>query len=278
MREYHGPLSAATTTLERTPQTRRALLDRLLARDDPQRALYAPLCDAGSGRPFVVAHLGQSLDGFIATRSGESRFVTGQANLVHLHRLRALCDAVVVGAGTVAADDPRLTTRLVEGPDPLRVIVDPRRRLSAAFRVFTDGAAASLLVCDAALATPGERLGQAEVCGIPTAGGQLDLRRLLGLLDGVGCRAVFVEGGGVTVSAFVDAGLVDRLHVAVAPVLLGAGRPGLRRLDAASLPGHRLGTPYVYPMGDDVLVDLALRVRTTPKDDRTTGAGASGAG
>jgi riboflavin-specific deaminase-like protein len=261
-------LIAATKIRCRTRQARRALLDRLLAPDDPQRALYEPLCEIRPGRPFVVAHLGQSLDGFIATRSGESRFITSEANLVHLHRLRALCDVVVVGAGTVAADDPRLTTRLVRGPDPLRVVLDPRRRLSAASRVFSDGAAASLLACDAALASPGERLGQAEVCGVPSLGGRLDLRELLRLLDGIGCRAVFVEGGGVTVSAFVAAGLVDRLHVAVAPVVLGAGRVGLHRLDAACLPGARFGAPCVYPMGDDVLVDLDLSPLATLADAR----------
>src|SRR6266404_4253948 len=71
--------------------------------------LYLPICAATAARPITVGHLGQSLDGFIATHAGESRFVTGQENVLHSHRLRALCDAVVVGAGTVAADDPRLT-------------------------------------------------------------------------------------------------------------------------------------------------------------------------
>ena len=91
----------------------------VLAGDDPRHALidlYLPICNATAARPITVGHLGQSLDGFIATHAGESRFVTGQENILHLHRLRALCDAVVVGAGTVAADDPQLTTRLVAGP------------------------------------------------------------------------------------------------------------------------------------------------------------------
>jgi riboflavin-specific deaminase-like protein len=250
----------ATTVPRRALQSRAELLDRLIARDDPQRALFAPLCEPARRRPTVVAHLGQSLDGFIATRSGESRFVTGPANLLHLHRLRALCDAVVVGAGTIAADDPRLTTRLVAGPNPLRVIVDPRRRLSTAYRVFGDGAAPSLVACAAARATPGERHGQAEVLGVPSRDGALDLRALLGLLEHRGCGAVFVEGGGVTVSAFVAAGVVDRLHLAVAPLLLGDGRPGLRGAANGSLPGPGLGlgAPQVFRMGDDVLLELEL--------------------
>lgn len=248
----------ATSKSERAARARAALLDRLFAREDPQRALFAPLCEPPRGRPVVVAHLGQSLDGFIATRSGESRFVTGQANLLHLHRLRALCDAVVVGAGTVAADDPRLTTRLVAGPDPLRVVVDPWRRLSAEYRVFRDDASPSLVACAAALAAPGERHGQAEVLGVPVRDGAFDLRALLALLERRGCDTVFVEGGGVTVSAFVAAGLVDRLHLAVAPLLLGDGRPGLRGTGNGSLPGVGLGPPRVFQTGDDVLLEWDL--------------------
>ena len=92
-----------------------------LPADDPRRALidlYLPICSATDADPITVGHLGQSLDGFIATHSGDSQFVTGEENILHLHRMRALCDAVIVGAGTVAADDPQLTTRHVEGREP----------------------------------------------------------------------------------------------------------------------------------------------------------------
>src|SRR6478736_7065333 len=90
--------------------------------DDPRSAfldLYLPICSATAARPVTVGHLGESLDGFIATHAGESQWVTGEQNMMHMHRLRALCHAVVVGAGTIAADDPQLTTRLVSGPSPL---------------------------------------------------------------------------------------------------------------------------------------------------------------
>src|SRR4029077_2698892 len=122
--------------------------------DDARRAiidLYLPLCSAIAGRPITIGHIGQSLDGFIAMRSGESHWITGKQSLLHMHRLRALCDAVVVGAGTVAADDPQLTTRLVPGPSPLRVVLDPGRRLGADHRVFTDDAAETLYVCTRSL-------------------------------------------------------------------------------------------------------------------------------
>src|SRR3954465_10401768 len=87
--------------------------------------LYLPICSATRSRPIAVGHLGQSLDGFIATQAGESRWITGQENVLHSHRVRARSGAVVVGAGTVAADDPQLTTRLVPGPNPVRVVLDP---------------------------------------------------------------------------------------------------------------------------------------------------------
>jgi len=96
---------------------------------------------------MTIGHLGQSLDGFIATPSGDSQFVTGDDNIVHLHRMRALSEAVVVGAGTVAADDPQLTVRHVPGANPLRVVFDPGRRLSHTYRVFTDQEADTLYVC-----------------------------------------------------------------------------------------------------------------------------------
>ncbi len=177
--------------------------------------LYLPLCSATPARPITVGHLGQSVDGFIATHSGDSQFVTGHENIVHLHALRALCDAVVVGAGTVAADDPQLTTRHVTGSHPLRVVFDPTRRLTAGYRVFTDAASPTLYVCEQERLQPGEtHVGVAEVAGIGSddAGGAVGA--LLRLLRERGCARVFVEGGGVTVSAFLEANLLDRLHLA----------------------------------------------------------------
>src|ERR1700722_4064887 len=108
--------------------------ESVLAAADPHRDLldlYLPISSATVARPITIGHLGQSLDGFIATASGDSCYVTGPENILHLHRLRALCDVVVVGAGTVAADNPRLTTRLVPGGNPVRVILDPECRLPA---------------------------------------------------------------------------------------------------------------------------------------------------
>jgi riboflavin-specific deaminase-like protein len=233
--------------------------------------LYGTLRDEAAS-PVTFAHLGQSLDGFIATRSGDSRFVTGRANLVHLHRMRSLCDAVVVGAGTVAIDDPQLTTRLVPGRSPLRVVIDPQRTLGAHYRVFTDGAAPTLVACGLSRlgrqppgpVVPGGpmRHGRAELLGVPESGTGLDLAALLAALRLRGLMRVFIEGGGQTVSSFLKAGLVDRLQIAVAPFLIGDGRPAIRLPPPAQLGDCKRPARRVYCMGDDILFDFDL---TTPR-------------
>ncbi len=222
-------------------------------------SLYRPLFDAPPGEVRIVGHLGQSLDGFIATESGDSRFVTGPDNIVHLHRLRALCDAVIVGAGTVAADDPQLTTREVRGPNPLRVVLDPRRRLDAARRLFTDRAAPTLLVHAAPVAAAAPR--GVETLALPLGAAGLDLAALVDALRVRGCRRLFVEGGAFTVAGFLQAGLLSRLQIAVAPLLIGAGRPTIRLPGSLSLSDCLRARHRVFRMGTDVLFDLDLAQR-----------------
>jgi diaminohydroxyphosphoribosylaminopyrimidine deaminase / 5-amino-6-(5-phosphoribosylamino)uracil reductase len=244
----------------------------VLACDDPRHALidlYLPICSATTARPITVGHLGQSLDGFIATHAGESRFVTGQENILHLHRLRALCDAVVVGAGTVAADDPQLTTRLVAGPTPLRVVLDPARRLDDTHRVFSDDKAETLYVCARSLVGPDEHtFGQAIVVGVEGTAEGIDVTELLALLRARGCARVFVEGGGVTVSMFLEANLLDRLHMAIAPLIIGNGRPAIRVSPPAALSDCHRPSYRVFRMGTDVLFDCDLRSSGKQTGDR----------
>jgi riboflavin-specific deaminase-like protein len=223
----------------------------------PLLELYAPLCTTRAGRSLTIAHLGQSLDGWIATASGDSCYVTGPENVRHLHRLRALSAAIVVGAGTVARDDPQLTVRHVEGPNPVRVVLDPSARLDAARRVFSDGAAPTLVVHAEGVAARAP--GNAEIVRVPADGAGLALDVLLALLHERGLLSVFVEGGGSTVSRFLEAGLLDRLHVAIAPLMTGTGRPGLTlpardRIADCLRPAH-----HVFTMGGDVLFDCDLR-------------------
>jgi diaminohydroxyphosphoribosylaminopyrimidine deaminase / 5-amino-6-(5-phosphoribosylamino)uracil reductase len=233
-----------------------------LACDAPARALfdlYLPFCGPYTGSATVVAHLGQSIDGFIATANGDAHCVTGEANIRHLHRMRALSDAVLVGAETVAADDPRLTTRLVAGPNPVRVLLDPRRRLSADHRVFRDGEAKTLVCCDLARLQAGEGfVGQAKVLGIPAGADGLNLDALLTVLAEHGIQTIFIEGGGATVSRFLQAGRLTRLQIAVAPVVIGSGRPGLRLPSSERMADALRPTTRIFGMGGDVLYDFDL--------------------
>jgi len=239
--------------------------EALLPPEDPRRALmdlYLPICSATTANPITVAHLGQSLDGFIATHAGESNWVTGEENILHMHRLRALCAAVVVGAGTVAADDPQLTTRLTTGPSPLRVVLDPGRRLAGHYRVFQDGAAETLYVCARSSSLPDEdRFGRAILVRIEGNADGVDLVELMRVLRALGCARVFVEGGGVTVSSFLEANLLDRLQITVAPFLMGEGRPAVRRQPPAVLRDCHRPRYRVFRMGGDVLFDCDLGAR-----------------
>ena len=221
-------------------------------------ALYLPLLDPGCRQPLVLAHLGQSLDGFIATRAGDSHYIGGEQSLAHLHRLRALCDAVLVGATTVASDDPRLTTRLVQGEHPLRVVLDPHRRLPAGHRLFHDGAAPTLVFCAPAHAAPPAPPG-VQCIEVPYAQpGGLDLAAVLATLVARGVRVLLVEGGGTTVSRLLAAGLVHRLQLAVAPFFIGDGRPGVRVPASEHLRDCNRPRARSIAMGEDVLFDLDL--------------------
>lgn len=247
-----------------SPEIWRRLLGRSVT-DAECPALYGPLLvepSAPDGH-FVLGRLAQSLDGRIATTRGDSHWISGQEDIVHTHRLRALCDAVVVGAGTVRADDPQLTTREVEGPSPVRVVLDTERRLDDRYRVFRTPPA-SLLFCAADAPGPGH-IGQAPVIRVPRASEGLNLRAVVAALTARGLRRIFVEGGGITVSRFLAAGVLDRLHVTIAPLLIGSGVP------AFTLPAPRHLTDAlrfewsVYRFGPDLLVDIPLR-RDRPDD------------
>jgi riboflavin-specific deaminase-like protein len=204
----------------------------------------------------VIGRIAQSLDGYIATTTGASQWISGPEDIVHTHRLRALFDAVIIGAGTVRADNPQLTTREVEGPSPVRVVLDTERRLDARYRVFNDGP--RTLLCCAADAAGGDRVGGAEVVRLPRAAKGLDIEALRAALADRGLRRIFVEGGGVTVSRFLAAGALDRLHVTIAPMLMGSGIPAFTLPKVVSLADVPRYGWSVYRIGADVLVDIPL--------------------
>ncbi len=201
----------------------------------PWAELFGPLRGGADGC-MVVGQLGQSLDGRIATESGHSKYINGPAGLAHLHRLRSLVDAVVIGVGTAIADDPQLTVRRVSGPQPARVVVDPKGRLGGAARVFSDDGVRRVLITGSGV-TCSIPAG-VEVIALPADGGAIVPAAIVAALAKLGLRRLLIEGGADTVSRFLAAGCLDRLHVMVAPIILGAGRasltlPPIERADQA---------------------------------------------
>ncbi len=173
---------------------------------------------------YVIAYATCSIDGRIADKKGWSK-LSCPYDLRRLHRLRATCDAVIIGVNTAIVDDPRLTVRYVEGPNPLRVLIDPRLRAPLSLRMFRDGAAPTL-VLTTKRAPQGkiEELSRMGVAVEVVGEEHVDLRLALNVLaERYSVRKALVEGGGRTHYKFLEAGLVDELRVTISPVALGAG-------------------------------------------------------
>ena len=186
--------------------------------------IFDPLRTGARDAMMVVGQLGQTLDGRIATITGQSKYINGPVGLTHLHRLRAVVDAVVVGVGTATADNPRLNVRLIPGPNPARVVIDPKSRLEPDALVWSnDGTRRIVIVADQVKANtpPG-----VESIALQSTEGKLAPADILKALFDRGLKRILIEGGADTVSRFMQAGCLDRLHVIVAPIIMGSGRPG----------------------------------------------------
>ena len=222
--------------------------------------LYAPLLEDPGDQSFVIGQIGQSLDGRIATPTGHSHYINGPAALVHLHRLRALVDAVVVGVGTVVADDPQLTVRRALGragaPQPARVVLDPSGRMPREAKCMKDDGARRIVVQGSAKAGPG---GGVEYISISTSDGAITPGSILAALKARGLSRILVEGGANTLSRFLAAGCLHRLHIMTAPLIIGSGPAGIElaaidRLETALRPQV---TAFALPAGD-ILFDCAF--------------------
>jgi diaminohydroxyphosphoribosylaminopyrimidine deaminase/5-amino-6-(5-phosphoribosylamino)uracil reductase len=228
-------------------------------RDFPLWSLYAPVAE-GRGEPaFVIGQLGQSLDGRVATATGKSRYINGPEAIRHLHRLRALVDAVVVGVGTVIADDPQLSVREVEGPCPARVVIDPNFRMPDCARMLGDGAGPIYAIQAEDRARPE---GIEPILVERAADGGIAPGVIVRALAARGFRRILIEGGARTVSMFLAARALHRLHLSIAPMVIGSGPMGVNlppidELDAALRP-----TTMSHRLGEDVVFDCAFE--TTP--------------
>lgn len=222
----------------------------------PKEALVPLLPETGDDGPLVVAQLGQSLDGRIATVTGASKYINGEHALDHLHRLRAHVDAVLVGVGTVCADRPRLTVRRVEGAHPVRVVIDPEGRLPADWAGLHDGAGPVFALCRPGVTPP------APAEAVPLEPGPDGFRPadIVAALAARGLRRILLEGGADTLARFLDVGAVDLLHVLVAPMILGSGKEGIRLDPIESLDDALRPVTRVHAFEDgDVLFTCDLR-------------------
>ncbi len=216
-----------------------------------------------TGIPFVTAKFGASLDGKIATRTGDTRWITGEAARREAHRLlRATSDAMMVGIGTVLADDPQLTARDPDGHplprQPLRIVVDSTGRTPASSRLLQEPG--SVLVAGARI--PQERakalsLAGAQVSQFPAENGSVDLKALLAYLGQRDITSVLAEGGGTLLGSLFDHGLVDKVVAFIAPLIIGGvgATPAVGGLGSATLgEALRLQDVHTEQIGEDIMV------------------------
>lgn len=222
-------------------------------------------------RPSVTLSYAQTLDGRVATLGGGSRWISCPDSLLFAHETRAAHDAILVGSGTVRNDDPRLTVRLTEGQDPLRVVLDSTLTVPSTANVLSGVAARGTLIATTDRASA-ERVARirstgARVLVLPRDGkGRVETGSLLAALGEMGVGSVMVEGGAAVITTFLRERLVDRLSVCVAPKILGSGIEavgdlGIRRMDDA----FTLSDVSTFTRGIDTI--LSARVEYPERDN-----------
>jgi diaminohydroxyphosphoribosylaminopyrimidine deaminase / 5-amino-6-(5-phosphoribosylamino)uracil reductase len=253
----------ATDSWEAVPRLFRTAADRL---PPPWEDIFEPLRIRTLDDILVVGQIGQSLDGRIATTTGQSRYINQPAGLAHLHRLRAVVDAVVVGVGSALTDDPQLTVRRVSGPNPARVVIDPHGRLTSNARLLAEDGVRRVVVTTLEAR---RQLKGVEIVTLPATNGHIAPAAIIARLAAIGLRRALIEGGPDTLSRFLSAGCLDRLHVVVAPIILGDGRSGfslgpIDSLDEALRPPMR-----IHSLGSEILFDCDLAATRRPPIART---------
>lgn len=224
---------------------------------DAYDEILASVRDAPADRPYVVGQLGQSLDGRIATVTGCSRDINNSSALDHLHLLRASVDAVLVGAGTIVADDPQLNVRRARGVNPARVVLDPNGRTPRGGRWLAGDGARRIVISGLARERPE---GCDEVIVLGRRDGRIAPADICAALFERGLRRILVEGGAKTIAHFIQAKALDRLHVLVAPVIIGSGKQGIELPPISDLKDALRPPVRVWPFPDgDVLFDCDLR-------------------
>lgn len=216
--------------------------------------LYGPLARRDLG-PYTVGQIGQSLDGRVATANGDSKQVSGPDGFQHLHRLRALVDGVIIGVKTALHDSPRLTVRHCEGEDPARIVIDPSGRLPNDSPVLEDNGARRIVI----QASDKTRPSGVEVLSLQTKDGQFHPEEITAALHVEGLKHLLVEGGGFTLAKFIDAHMLQRIQISIAPLLIGAGPTGLNLQGTSPWLSQAIRpTTRAFSLGSDVVFDCGL--------------------
>lgn len=213
------------------------------------------------GIPFVILKMAQSLDGKIATRTGESKWITGERARKFVHRLRAQCDAVLVGAGTVIADDPSLSA-YGEGRDPARVVLDGKGMVPPSAKVFSEGVKRFVFTSSSASPDWLKELKDRGVEVIISGKGKVPIIEVLKELAKRGIASLLVEGGGETSACFLEAGVVDKIYFFISPIIIG-GRDAKTSVEGKGCQNLReaikLNNLKIRKIGEDILIEAYPR-------------------
>jgi diaminohydroxyphosphoribosylaminopyrimidine deaminase/5-amino-6-(5-phosphoribosylamino)uracil reductase len=219
------------------------------------------------GRPFAILKLAMTLDGRIASSSGDSKWISSDESRQLVHQWRRQCDAVVVGAGTVIADNPRLTCRLPGGRDPARLVVDAALRCDPMSRIFRQRSTAPTLLATLSthVARAERRYGpRIEIIGLPGKNRSLDFAALMRELGRRGWCKVLIEGGAHIAASALKAGVVDHVAFFIGPKILGGGLSAIQGLSADTMRSAlAVGPMSARFVGGDCLIEAAVHHRTT---------------
>lgn len=203
--------------------------------------------------PYIFGHLAQTLDGYIATESGESRYISSIDNLEHLHMLRAISDVVLVGSNTVKFDNPKLTTRLVKGPNPMRVVIDKNDTIKNSCNLLKNKDRKGFKIVSDKLKPNDE-----NILSLPLKKDEFRITDIISLLKSLGNKIIFIEGGGNIISHFYRKKFLNRLHLCISPILIGRGINSFIIDKDVKINEARIKKISYIKMGKDILCNIKL--------------------